>query len=121
MMLDSLRETSCRDRRWDQARRLMLLHRENQLLEDVPKELVVFCPGDLTFFHPCVDREQTRLIELLWLQQGVDPVFLSPFEYFHLLLCLDELLLVLTEVTSANVLYFIQFFVVLDLQGLAMR
>jgi len=96
---------------------LVLLHGEDQLLENVFVELVLVSPRDLGLLQPRVDTEQPCLVEFLRLQQCVDPVFLALVEHLDLVLLLDERVLVLAEVGGADILYLVQLFIVFNLQG----
>ena len=99
--------------------RLVLLHREDQLLKHVSKELIIFSPRHLRLLQPRVNTEQPCLVQLLWLNKRIDPIILPFLQQLHLLLTCIELLLVLAEIGRTNIFDLIKFLIILDLQSLS--
>lgn len=99
--------------------RLMLLHRENQFFQHVLKELIVFSPSSLRLLNPRVNREQSRLVELLRLHQSGDPVFLSLLQILNDVLLVHQVFLVFAKVLGAHIFNLVKLFIVFLLQVLS--
>lgn len=94
----------------------MLFNRENKLLHDVFVELIVICASGFLLFDPRINREESGLIELLWLHQSRDPILLSLLKILDDVLLMHQMLLVLAEVLCADIFYLVQLLIVLFLQ-----
>ena len=85
----------------------MLLQCENQLFKKVLVKLIIFRPERFMVSHRTINTEDPRLVNFLRLHDRVNPVFLPFFQLSARLLRLNKLLLVFTEVLSADVFYFV--------------
>ena len=94
---------------------LLLFDRVYQFFEGVSHELYVLHPCQLTFFDTSVDREKTCLVQLLGLDQGVNPCLLPVFKRLYHLALVQQVLLILAEVLSADIFDFSKLFIVLFL------
>ena len=98
---------------------LLLLNCIYELLECVSHELQVLESSELSFLNACVDRKEACLIYFLRLNQSIDPVLLPSLQRPHHLCLMEQMLLILTEVLSANILNLAQLLVVFFLQPLS--
>lgn len=98
---------------------LVLLNGVDHLLDCVSHELQVLKPLQLTLFDPCVDREESRLVDLLRLDQGFNPAILPLFERLNHFFLVKQMLFVLGEVLCAYVLNLTQLLIILLLEGLS--
>jgi hypothetical protein len=101
-------------RRCLDARNLILFNSINQLLDGLLQEFDFVHFGLLVLFDPGFDGEQSRLVELLGLDEHVDPELLLPLQVLDDGLVVDQVLLVFREVLGAHVLDFLDFGVVLE-------
>ena len=81
----------------------MLLHGINKLLEGVSDKLEVLQSRELTLLDACVHREEPCLVDLLRLNQSVDPMLLSLLESFDHLSLVKQVFLVLAEVLCTDI------------------
>jgi len=98
----------------------MLLDSKNELLERVPLELIIFNPLHLPFPEPGINAIEFSLINLLWFDKRIHPIFLSFLETLHQILLLHQMFLILSEVLGTNILNFLHLLIVPLLQSLSM-
>ena len=101
-------------RRCLDARNLILFNSINQLLDGLLQEFDFVHFGLLVLFDSRFDGEEPRLVQLLRLDQHVHPELLLSFQILNDRLVVDQVLLVFGEVLGADVLYLLDFGVVLD-------
>jgi hypothetical protein len=99
----------------------MLFHCKYKFLNHVFEELIVIGPCRLRLLDPCIDREEPRLIELLRLNKGSDPVLLPFLKIFNDVLLIHQVFFILTEVLGANIFNFVKLLVILLLEIVSVR
>jgi hypothetical protein len=95
------------------ARDLRLLNSIDELLDCLLEEVDLSHLHLLILTNPGLHGIQPCLVEFLWLNEHLHPLFLLPLQVLDDGLMINEMLLIFGEILSANILDFLQFLVIL--------